>query len=477
MLVELTITGVILIPAVWMAITRSSRLIEYAIIVVAFNRGLRRVVDYYVNEQFNPRSLISLTPLLVGMLLLIPAFQHRHRLGAAGQRVLMLLGAAIGLGLLIGLVINRLAAVYSLAEWLAAIAAIAFTATQPASQREADRWIKTAGWAAIGVALYGWWQYYTIPPWDAMWLEQSGMQGYMGQPIPTQMTLFSTMNERGPCAALLAWAAIPMVLSRRWRNFTGWVAVALLVATIFLTGTRTMFVVMAIVCVMYPLLTKGKGVVSILLFTVGAVFALDFLIAKIPGTERFAERYSADSLHGESSSLRGRLEIYQSGAFMILRNPLGFGLGSSGMGKRVESDSVEGVGDSGYIQIFAQFGWLGGLLFFGALWKIWRELGERWEVGAKMMGHRRVDGTIPAARAILIASLALLLVNDFYAGFSIIWIFFGRALAIDNDPRLQAPPLAAQGAASVIRRNAAHRVSGRREKANGHRVHAWRRPI
>ena len=57
---------------------------------------------------------------------------------------------------------------------------MAFAATQPAGNEVADRWIKTAGWCAVGVAIYGWWQYYTIPPWDGMWLVESGMAGVHG---------------------------------------------------------------------------------------------------------------------------------------------------------------------------------------------------------------------------------------------------------------------------------------------------------
>ena len=56
--------GIIAAIGVALAAHRSSYLVDYAVIVFVFNRGLRRVLDYYAGT-FNPLSPISLTPLLV----------------------------------------------------------------------------------------------------------------------------------------------------------------------------------------------------------------------------------------------------------------------------------------------------------------------------------------------------------------------------------------------------------------------------
>ena len=215
---EWIITLLIAIPAIILAFAGSSWLLDYTIIVLAFNRGIRRIADYYISGQFNPFSPISLTPLIVAGLLLIPALLHFSRLPQRLRTPFYLIGSAIGIGFAVGFLLNRFAAIYSLAEWIAGAGAMAFAATQTAGSKVADRWIKTAGWCAVLVTAYGWWQYYTIPPWDGMWLVQSGMAGYMGQPEPTKMTVFSTLAERGPCGDFLAWAVIPMIINPRWRN-------------------------------------------------------------------------------------------------------------------------------------------------------------------------------------------------------------------------------------------------------------------
>ena len=422
------------VPAVWLAINRSSWLLDYTIAILAFNRGIRRIVDYYSNGQFNPFSPISLTPLLVAGLLLIPALMHFGRLSKRVRIPFFLLAGALAIGFAVGLPSNQFAAIYSLAEWVSALAAMAFAATHPAGRQTADRWIKSAGWAAMGVAGYGWWQYYTIPPWDGMWLVESGMVGYMGQPEPKMMTVFSTLNERGPCGTFLAWAVIPMIINPRWRNAGGWASIALLLWGIVLTETRSNLIVIAVVALLYPALSKGRGIGRLLILAALVVAGATWGIERIPGMEKMKERFEGESLFGESSSLQGRLAIYEYGLADIARNPLGLGLGSSGMGRRAQGETIQSIGDSGYIQVLAQFGWAGSLLFFGGLYAIWKELGLRWRAGRQALGAEVVDPFIPATRAILLATLVFLFVGDIFAGFSLLWIFFGRVLSLPADP-------------------------------------------
>ena len=106
------------VPAVWLAINRSSWLLDYTIAILAFNRGIRRIVDYYSNGQFNPFSPISLTPLLVAGLLLIPALTHFGRLSKRVRIPFFLLAGALAIGFAVGLPSNQFAAIYSLAEWV-----------------------------------------------------------------------------------------------------------------------------------------------------------------------------------------------------------------------------------------------------------------------------------------------------------------------------------------------------------------------
>ena len=430
---EWVVAMAIVAPAVWLAFVHSSWLLDYAILVLAFNRGVRRIVDYYFNGGFNPLSPISLTPLVVAGLLLGPAIIGFRTLSQRSRVTIGFFAGAIFVALIVGILLNRFAAIYGFAEWMSSLGALAFAATQRADMKTANRWIKTAGWAAMGVAAYGWWQYYTIPPWDGAWLVESGMAGYMGQPEPTKMTVFSTLQERGPCGTFLAWAVLPMILDRRWRNIGGWLSVVLLLSAIVLTETRSNLIIIAVVATVYPALSKGRGILRLLTLTAILVGAATWGLGRIPGIDRMTDRFGAESLYGEGSSLDARVETYQYGFAYVLKSPFGRGLGSSGMGRRLENDKIVTSGDSGYVQILLQFGWLGAALFFGGLWRIWADLKVRSRVGTRLVGAGEIEPFVPATRAILLGTLIFLLVGDIFAGFSLIWVFFGRSISRNTD--------------------------------------------
>src|ERR1700756_3198253 len=95
---ESIIFFLIIVPGLLFALRGSSYLVDYTILVFVFNREIRRVVDY-LNHQFNPFSLISLTPLvMLGLLFLgfIGNFKALHRLA---KQIFVLMLAAIGYGL------------------------------------------------------------------------------------------------------------------------------------------------------------------------------------------------------------------------------------------------------------------------------------------------------------------------------------------------------------------------------------------
>lgn len=443
MIIEWLISLLLVLPAIGMAITRSNVLLDYAIVLLAFNRAIRRLVDYYCNGHFNPFSTISLTPLIVAGLMIIPVASGFGRLRGDCRRPFQLLAGALVVGFCIGLVRNRFAAVYSLGEWLAGVSAMGFAATQLVNQRIADRWIRTAGWCGVAVAAYGWWQYYTIPPWDGMWLTQSGMIGYMGLPEPTKMTVFSTLNERGPCGSFLAWAVFPMIIERRWRNCLGWFSVALLVSGIALTQTRSNLIAVAVLSVLHPALSRGRSGGRVLLLAVLIVGGATWGVERMPGLVKMKCRFEAEELYGKRSSLMGRLSIYESGLRLVLINPIGWGLGCSGMGQRAEGLGVNGereaiaaVGDAGYVQVVTQLGWLGAGLFFASLGAVWSISTRRWRISEWLPASQR-EIAIPAARTVLLGSLVLLFVCDIFAGFSLLWVFLGRALCPLVDPVLK----------------------------------------
>ena len=62
-------------------------LVDYVVIVYVFNRGLRRLLDYNAGA-FNPFSPVSLTPLLVTGLMMIPFVVRYNTLPKSTRRSL-----------------------------------------------------------------------------------------------------------------------------------------------------------------------------------------------------------------------------------------------------------------------------------------------------------------------------------------------------------------------------------------------------
>ena len=149
------VTGIIAAIAVVLAAQRSSYLVDYVVVVYVFNRGLRRVLDYYMGS-FNPLSPVSLTPLIVTGLMLLPFLQHFNKLPKSHKTIFYCLFTAIGYAFIIGFFRIQLAAVYALGEVLAPIAMFGYIVTLAPSGNTKDRWLRTSAWCAIGAAAYGW---------------------------------------------------------------------------------------------------------------------------------------------------------------------------------------------------------------------------------------------------------------------------------------------------------------------------------
>jgi len=366
----------IVAPAAYLYLTGSSWLIDYLVWVTVLNRGIRRYVDW-LNGAFNAFSPISLTPLIVSGFVFLMVLQNYRTLPGYLQRVIRLFTIALTLGFVIGLVRNQLAAVYALAEYVAPLSIMGCAAIARGNERILDRWIKSVGWAAVTVSVYGWYQYYTIPPWDAFWVRAVGFEGYLGQLKPTQMVVFSTMSERGVLAGFLGFAVIPMIISKRWRNSSGWISVIIIIATILLTFVRTTIISIGLATILFPVLNRGKNTIQIILILcVGAVAGI-YILNKTPSSGKVGKRLQTIGSITEDGSFKGRIQIANYGAGALLKNPLGTGLGSTGLAGRVNTGGVEAgaaIGDNGYFEILFSFGLIGGACFFYAFYLIWKQV-------------------------------------------------------------------------------------------------------
>src|SRR5260221_4822037 len=369
------VTAAFLVPAILLAAKGSSLLVDYAIFLYVINREVRRIVDW-LQGSFNPFSPIVLIPLIATCLLLLPFFSRFGSLHVTAKKIFILFLLAIAYGIFVGLARNGIAAVYAASEYLSPIALMGFTATAPVNQSTADRWMKSAGWITVGACLYGWFQYLTVPPWDAYWVQQVGFVGYLGKLAPTEMTVFSTFAERGPCASFLSLALIPIIVSRRWRLFLGWPEALLILSTILLTMVRTGLILVGVSILIHPLLNRGRAALAMVVLV--AVIALAGFVGldRMPNADRINGRLSTLGNIKEDGSFQGRLGIANAGLKLTISNPVGYGIGSSGLGGRLNTGSFSNsdalIEDSGYFQVLTALGLPGGLLFATGFVLVWR---------------------------------------------------------------------------------------------------------
>lgn len=420
-MVEITVFLLMVIPGIVLALRGSSFLIDYTILIFVFNREIRRIVDFY-NQEFNALSTISVTPLVMLGLLFVSFIGRFNVFHPKARQIFVLLLAAISYGFVIGITRNGFACIFQGVQYLSTIGMMGYVATSLADDKTADRWLRTAALAGVLAAAYGWYQYLTIPDWDAFWVKEVNFIGYLGQLAPTKMSVFSTFADRGICSVYMALVSISILVSRRWRVAFGWPEVALLLSCVFLTNARTGLIVALLGTVLFPILNAGKHAVRIVLIVsvvVGVFFAFS---SSIPGADRLIKRFETLLHIGDDSSFQGRIAIAQWQWNIALEHPLGFGIGSSGMADRLNGNAVSVVSDNGWIEIMASLGLPGFLLFVAALILIWRYF--------SMLGHLGIqDDYLGLARTFFVVALIGTWTGNLFVDFSVMWIAIGRALS------------------------------------------------
>ena len=425
---EWVIAFMLVVPAAVLASKRSSYLIDYAVFVFVLNRGIRRIVDYYINGYFNPLSPISLVPLVVTLLMGFVVFTHQNRLPKYIKGISALFLAAFALAGAMGFIATQFAVLYAGAEVVAPLFLMLYAVLLNPRMEVRDRWVRSFAWGAILVSAYGWYQYLVIPPWDAFWLKATNMIGYMGIPEPTKMTVFSTMGERGVVAGFLGYSVVPMIVSPKWRTKLGWLGVLLVFSVILLTLSRGGIIIAVVATAAFLIVNKGAKVgqviVAALVLGVGAFYG----ISKIPNSERIVERYQKSvEDKSEDGSFEGRTQLMEAGVGALLSRPLGYGLGAVGLATRINTGDTKGsakFADGGYFDILLTYGLPGTFLMLLALWRLWKQLKLRYKNPIYRTDH------VLLARALMLSLVVTCFAGNFLNQFSILWLAMGTGLAI-----------------------------------------------
>ncbi len=255
-------------------------------------------------------------------------------------------------------------------------------------------------------------------PWDQSWVDTVSVSGLSSVYVSGDvLRVFGTLNSPGTLAALLA-ACVPLLIGSP--NRLAKVAVGLALFVILITLVRAGWVAVGLELAVYAALNQRRAWAVPFAFLAIAV-VLGASISADP-TGMIAGRVATFSDLGSDESVIARLGLIPNLVALVVANPLGAGLGSTGVGAvRLGSESSLGLIDSGYGALLIQLGVVGFVLFSYAAWS----------AGSRAMRLALCDRTAEARGrvAALVGVSVLMLAGDAMYGVTgvLFWFLAGTA--------------------------------------------------
>ena len=245
--------------------------------------------------------------------------------------------------------------------------------------------------------------------------------------------IFGTLNSTGPFAGYLTFAILinlPRLRLSRW-----WISVMLapcLIALV-LTEVRAAWLGLAVGAIVYLLFSPLRGRVLLPLFvaSLSLLATAAILLSTVKGSEvafsTFTDRLATFSSLNNDASANVRKDETLEGLHDALTEPLGFGLGSVGLGSKLIG-GPGGTIDNGYISRFLELGYFGfGLYIAAVLFAFWATL--RSFQAFRIAWNLEATNIAAIAVAIQLLILGLETASDSHLGFAGMWFWYSLFLA------------------------------------------------
>ncbi|MBD2329615.1 O-antigen ligase family protein [Alkalinema sp. FACHB-956] len=313
-----------------------------------------RLVDY--RSGWDPQRIILIAPYLITFIPLLSILSNIPKLNRMGATPLLLAGAGVLYATLIGLLRNPPFGVFrTMLDWLSPIVFALYYLQNWRYYPEYSKTIRQVFlWGVLITGVYGVYQYLVAPEWDALWLRESQLSS-AGLPEPLKMRIWSTMHSPGAFAVFIMAGLLFLLTSSSPFAIpisgVGYLAILLsLVRTAWLGwGAGLLMLVTSL---------KPKFQARLLFSIVLIIMCAIPLVTMDPFAETINTRIETLT-DPQDNSLTGRMEIYDTGLFSALLNPVGNGLGSSWIEQNGKIISL--VVDSGFIDLFLSLGWIGAI--------------------------------------------------------------------------------------------------------------------
>ena len=267
--------------------------------------------------------------------------------------------AAVFYGAVVGILQNPLAAVVQdILGWTAPICMALYLYAQREHARELLGTLRSSFlYGTLLMAVYGLYQFFYLAPWDAFWMENSGLNS-IGLPEPLQVRVFSTMNLPQPLAEFLICCVFLSMTSTRRIRFLA-IPLGLLVTGLTMSRSSWISAVIGIIIISLAFTSRQRmQIAALLLLCVVLVGGA----SQIPEVNELITRRleSFSNLH-EDTSVNDRVESQRQAIAAFQSSPFGLGLGAGAHRKNegpsygVPPQSIE-IGDNGLEQVLLSFG-------------------------------------------------------------------------------------------------------------------------
>jgi hypothetical protein len=324
---------------------------------------VRRIAEYQSEWQLT--SPILVTPLLVTALCGLTVVRHMRELPGSSLFPFTIALAGCLVGFMVGLPLNGgRAAAYGLGTWIGPILLGIYLQLHwrhfPAFR---SALLTACAWGVLVIGIYGVWQFLNPPMWDRFWMIKSDM-GSIGHPLPRQVRVFSVLNS--PVALAIALLAAIMLLVTS-RHPLRWVSGIVGSLALLLSKVRSVWIVGVVALLVLLKRLPGRQRIALLVVLLGLVALVQVALTYGGMDEAVQSRAETLTTIREDDSYQARLAFTLRAARQVLNDPLGRGLGATGGAAWLTTTRGDVVFDNGVLDIFYSLGWLGGVLFFGAL--------------------------------------------------------------------------------------------------------------
>jgi len=297
-------------------------------------------------------------------------------------------------------------------------------------------------YGAIVTSIYGLYQFFELPLWDQLWMEQlNSILNTVGNPVATEVRVFSTMNAPQVLASFLTVSLLIAFGSRRKIRF---VSIPLALLCLMLTLARSGWVAMAAGTIYLLFTLPRRQQVQMVLASVVAVLALILAMQNQDLQHTISDRFQTMTNVHNDESVADRIAGYKAVFLSFLTSPFGRGMGvtpaltedASGELGFVHGDQEFALQDSTVAAVLVTFGLAGALVWVTAIFPLGRRL--FWTLSVHVTSTRTV-------RAILVALLAEAALNNVFVGPTafLTWAGVGFCIALGAPRDHRQPAIAA----------------------------------